>query len=351
MIGWQNDLSTECNPCWHEFGALFVLIHQDFDDRIQIVRTGIPIRSYWVQFIAIIKLGRLHFLTSGVLLNFLGTAVAIYAGASFKLSLFLLGQVVITSTQLMTHYANEYYDLDADIANQTPTQWSGGSRVLVEGGLSPDVALKIAVGWASFALIGNIILTLTVSPHIVTATLFTSALALSWFYSAPPLQLHSTGFGELSATLTVSTLTPITAYFLQAHTIDLLILLAVVPLCFLQFAMLISIEFPDEAGDRVVGKNTLVVRLRPRRAVMIYAGALIAAFASLPLIVIFGFPIEVALLQLLPFPLALMLLWNIKRGDWHRPEKWNGLGFYSIVLLMSMIALEFIGFVLLIGMR
>lgn len=317
---------------------------------IQVDRTNpIGVNKFWINLFAIIRLGRLHFLSSGVLLNCLGTTIAIYSGASFNLSLFLLGQVVITSTQLMTHYANEYYDLEADRANQTPTNWSGGSRVLVEGSLPPTVALHIAVFFAAVAVLGNFILAVTVSPPILTITL--TALALSWFYSAPPLQLHSRGLGELSATLTVAALTPITAYFLQSKTIGPLILLAIIPLCLLQFAMLISIEFPDEEGDRAVGKRTLTVRFGSRRAAYLYSGLLIMTFVSLPLIVVTGFPHEVALLLLLPMPLAVMLLWKVRRDAWNKPGEWNALGFYTIVLLMSMISIEFAGFVLLLGFQ
>ncbi len=311
------------------------------------MRTSININPVWFRLFTIIKLGRLHFLSSGVLLNCLGVAIAIYSGASLDLSIFLLGQLVITSTQIMTHYSNEYYDLDADTANLTPTNWSGGSRVLVEGSLPPQVALHIALFFGAVALCGNLILAVLISPHILFITL--SALLLSWFYSAPPLQLHSRGFGELSATITVTALTPLTAYVLQTHTIDTLILLAVIPLCILQFAMLISIEFPDEAGDRRVGKNTLVVRLGPQKAMLLYSGSIMMAYLILPVIVLMGFPTEVALLLILPLPLALVLLWKVWRGNWKSPQKWNSLAFYTIVLLMSTISFELVGFVLLIG--
>lgn len=260
-----------------------------------------------------------------------------------------MGQFVITSTQLMTHYANEYYDLDADVANLTPTNWSGGSRVLVDGRLSPKVALYIALFFGAVALLGNIVLSFILSTQILAKTL--TALVLSWFYSAPPLQLHSHGLGELSATLTVAALTPITAYYLQTRTVDQLILLAILPLCFLQFAMLISIEFPDEAGDRAVGKNTLVVRFGGKNAVILYSGLIITALLSIPTIVLAGFPKEVALMLMLPSPLALLLLGHIWRGGWYLSAKWNSLRFYTIVLLMSVIVCEFVGFILLLGFQ
>ena len=73
----------------------------------------------------------------------LGAAVATRQH-SLDVRAYVWGQAAITATQLMTHYANDYFDLAADRANTTPTQWSGGSRVLAEGALSPRVALWAA---------------------------------------------------------------------------------------------------------------------------------------------------------------------------------------------------------------
>ena len=69
-------------------------------------------------------------------------------GARLNLPALLWGQAAISAVQLMAQYSNEFFDLAADRANPTPTAWSGGSRVLVEGRLSPAVALAAAVGLA-----------------------------------------------------------------------------------------------------------------------------------------------------------------------------------------------------------
>ncbi|MES1166090.1 MAG: prenyltransferase, partial [Verrucomicrobiota bacterium] len=89
---------------------------------------------------AFIRLGRPHFLLGGGLLFGLGAAIAVAGGAVFDVRLHCLGQAGITCVQLMTHYANDYFDLAADRANATPTRFSGGSRVLPSGVLSPRVA-------------------------------------------------------------------------------------------------------------------------------------------------------------------------------------------------------------------
>ncbi len=291
------------------------------------------------------------FLLGGILLHALGVSIAVYMGAGLNLGALLWGQLAITATQLMTHYANDYFDLEADKANHTPTNWSGGSRVLTSGSLPAKTALNIALACGVAALLANFILSVWIRPGVETFLLLLTAQLLAWFYSAPPIRLHSRGMGELSTAITVTAFTPIMGYFLQTGRVDTLVLLAVLPLCALQIAMLLSIEFPDEQGDQLVGKRTLVVRLGAGRAVWLYSILLIAAFAVLPILVNLGLPFEAAAAIALLMPLALMLLWRVRRGDWHDPQRWNGLAFYTIVLLMAATTAQLAAFVLLIGLR
>ncbi|MDB4979874.1 MAG: 1,4-dihydroxy-2-naphthoate polyprenyltransferase, partial [Myxococcales bacterium] len=81
---------------------------------------------------AFVKLGRPLFLGGGFVMYGLGAALAKYAGARLDWHRYAWGQLAVTAIQLMTHYANDYFDLVADRANRTPTAWSGGSRVLAD---------------------------------------------------------------------------------------------------------------------------------------------------------------------------------------------------------------------------
>lgn len=94
---------------------------------------------------ALVRLGRPLFLGGSFVLYALGAAVAIAHGHTINPLLYFLGQAVVILFQLMTHYANDYFDYEADHANTTPTRWSGGSRVLVEGELPRSVALGVAI--------------------------------------------------------------------------------------------------------------------------------------------------------------------------------------------------------------
>lgn len=267
-------------------------------------------------------------------MHFLGAAAALYSGSPLNLTALLWAQVAITSAQLMTHYANDYYDLHADRANRTPTNWSGGSRVLALGLLPIDTALWMALGLGSISLGANLYLSLIIQPGWLMFIVIFAAQFLAWFYSAPPLRLHSTGFGELTTALVVTSLTPLAGYVAQTGTINLPILLATLPLCCMQVMMLLAVEFPDHDGDIRVGKRTLLVRIGPSAGARLYIALAIAAYAILPLLVWAGLPVWVAFAAAGTSPLALWQITKVARGDWHRPERWDRLAFYTIALLM-----------------
>jgi 1,4-dihydroxy-2-naphthoate octaprenyltransferase len=298
---------------------------------------------------ALIKLGRLHFLFGGVLLYLLGVAIAVYAGSPLNVATLLWGQLAVTATQLMTHYANDYFDLAADRANRTPTDWSGGSRVLVNGALPPRLALHMALLLAAIALLANLILSVIVRPGLLTFVLLASAQCAAWCYSAPPLRLHSRGLGELTTALIVTLLTPLTGYALQAGQLDLLPVLAALPLCGCQFAMLLAIEFPDADGDRVVNKRTLVILLGMAGAMRLYVVIIGFIYVALPVLVWSGLPELVAWAAAATSPLALWLLYRVWRGDWRNPRRWNGFAFHTILLLISMSIAELAAFAWLIA--
>jgi 1,4-dihydroxy-2-naphthoate polyprenyltransferase len=258
--------------------------------------------------IAFIKLGRPLFLGGGFILYALGTAIAAAYGHAIDGARYAWGQAAVTAFQLMTHYANDYFDYDADVANATPTKWSGGSRVLPEGLLPKRVALIAALAFAAL----GIALTIVISAQggSWTAPTLALVLVLAWEYSAPPLRLCARGIGELDTAIVVTVLVPWLGFYLQAPSMlgarDLM--LTIVPLALLQFAMLIAIEFPDEAGDIAAGKRTLVVRLGAKRAAKLYAAITAAAFIW-PLVALgLGLPARVALAMVVPAPIAI---WRI----------------------------------------
>jgi len=289
---------------------------------------------------AFVRLGRPIFLVGGFVLYGLGAAVAAYLGRSIDWTRYAWGQLAVTSTQLMVHYSNDYFDLEADQANATPSHWSGGSRVLPRGELPRWVALAAALVLTALAIAATIVLHATLDGGSVPTALLLTALALSWAYSAPPFRLHSRGVGEVVAMFIVTLLVPLIGFSAQTDTLEPLAFASAAPLCFLQFAMLLAVEFPDEAGDAVVGKRTLVVRLGAGRAAVLYVAALVLAYALMPLWGFIGLPRSAIWMLFVALPLALWLGWRVALGDYREPRHWDRLAFGSATLVTLSALLE-----------
>jgi 1,4-dihydroxy-2-naphthoate polyprenyltransferase len=294
---------------------------------------------------AFVKLGRPLFLGGGFVLYGLGAALAAYAGAVVDVRRYAWGQLAVTAIQLATHYSNDYFDVLADRANRTPTRWSGGSRVLVEGALPPRVALVTALALTVLAL--GVAARFEMGPFPrPLAPLLLLMTALAWSYSAPPLRLCARGLGELTTALVVTFLVPLLGFLMQMGVARKLLPLAVLPLCAFQFAMLLAIEFPDAVGDAATGKRTLVVRLGGAWAARLYVLVIAAAYLTLPLWVSLGLPPRFAIAAATTSPLAAWQVTRVAGGAWREPDRWESVAFWSVVLLVSTAVVELLAAVM-----
>jgi 1,4-dihydroxy-2-naphthoate polyprenyltransferase len=283
--------------------------------------------------LAFIRLGRPLFLGGGFLLFALGAFIAALAGHPIDVRRYALGQAAVTAFQLMTHYANDYFDYEADRANATPTKWSGGSRVLPNAELPRRVALVGALVIGALGAAAAVALWRVAGGW--TGAVLLAIVVLAWEYSAPPLRLCATGLGELDTAIVVTGLVPLLGFLVQAP--DLagvrVLALAIVTPALLQIAMLLAIEFPDAAGDAATGKRTLVVRLGAARAARLYAAITALAYLWLPVAVALGMPGRMAWCAALPAPIAA---WRIARVADHRdPAAYERLTLFAVMLLVT----------------
>lgn len=300
-------------------------------------------RSSWIRrALAVIRLGRPIFLLGGFALYGIGTLAARRSGHAFHLTTYLWGQLAIICIQSMTHYCNDYFDYTADVANRTPTHWSGGSRVLVNGELPRIVALRAALVLAIFAPLAALALFAAggrAHPQGLSVLLLCAIQALAWSHGGPPLRLHWRGLGEPTTAVAVPLLTLLAGYVVQAGRIDVLPISLSLPLCLLQIVMLLTIEFPDRCGDEKVGKHTWVTLLGPRRAALLTEALLAVAFVSSFAGVALGVPGTVTWAWLCLAPFALAQLIRMLRGAWQRPAAWESLAFGAVALFfLGMVA-------------
>jgi 1,4-dihydroxy-2-naphthoate octaprenyltransferase len=290
-----------------------------------------------------VKLGRPKFLLGGVAFYGLGAALAGIDHAPLRFRAFVWGQAIVTSTQLMTHYSNDYFDLAADRANTTPTRWSGGSRVLPSGALSPRVALVAASVFAVVSLgLASWFASNDGSPPLLLP-FWLLVMSLAWSYSSPPLRLLGRGLGELATVLVVTVFTPLLGFYLQCGAVERSLFLVCLPLCALQFSMLLTIELPDRAGDAASGKRTLVVRWGERSGARAGAALIAVAFVSLPLLVWGGLPWNIAATSALVAPLGVWQAMRLWRGTSGRSARFESLAAGSVGLLFLMAVAELSG--------
>ncbi len=265
-----------------------------------------------------IQLTRPLFLLGGVVLYALGTAIAASQGITLDMERLVIGQILVTSIQVMAHYSNEYYDFEVDgLVGEKRTWFSGGSGILAAGKLDRKVARRAADVCAVVA-IGAIVVAAIQSPLI----LIIGAISFlgSWFYSTPPLALMSSGFGELTTSILTGLLVPLTGYALQAGRIDPSVLAIGTPLALIYLAMIITFEFPDYAADAMVGKRTLAVRLGLRRVALLHNALIASSFGLMLLLIALNQWWTIARFVWLAVPLAV---WQFLGVMWRARSQWS----------------------------
>ncbi len=264
---------------------------------------------------------RLPFLTATVVPILLGIAVAaLRDGFSWWLALLtLVGGAAI---HLALNVANDVFDTasGADEANVNPTQFSGGSRVILYGLLSLRrmaalstllYAIGIGIGVALAAMRGWNLLWVGVAGALISV-----------FYTAPPLRLVHRGLGELSTFFGFGPIMALGAYFVQAKEYAWEPALASIPVGILIALILYVNEVPDRPADAAAGKRTLPVRLSQRNVILLYDAAVAATFATILVLAVvgeiprptlialaglpFAFPVRRALRESYESPYALM---------------------------------------------
>lgn len=281
---------------------------------------------------AFLRLSRPLFLLGGIVLYALGAMVARYEGYPLDPGVYLIGQLFVTGLQLMTHYLNEYWDVESDRYNLSRTPFSGGSGVLPEGSIARETAFAAAMVCLAVASANAI--TLIFQDHVSPAAWAVMALGFlgAFFYSSPPLRLARTGYGELTTSIVVAGLVPAFAHLLQTGHASWLILLATAPLVLLHYTMLLAFEFPDFLSDEAAGKKTLLVRIGQRQGAAVHNVLIVLALGLTAANSFIGLPARVAISVAITAPLALWQVITVRRMQHGEPISFSRLTFGALAL-------------------
>ena len=212
---------------------------------------------------------RLQFYPKTLVAYTLGAVVVGLASGFFSWPIYLLGYGVVFALEAATVLSNEYFDAETDRLNQHFTSMSGGSRVLVEGVITPrqlltGVGLALGVGlFLTLLLVG-----VSPSPMVDVFLLFGVSALLGVGYTAPPLRLAYRTLGELDVVVVNSLLAIVWGYVLQGGGLrESVPWMLGIPLALASLPSIILAGVPDQKADAAVGKKTLAVRLGVDKAV------------------------------------------------------------------------------------
>lgn len=249
---------------------------------------------------------RAPFFTAAIAPAIVGVAVAFYEGYAINWWHAVIALVGLVAIHGGTNLANDYFDHRSknDWVNKTPTPFSGGSRVIQEGTISPRAMFIYALACFAVGIVCGLYLW-RVTPGNVVLWLGIVGVASGFLYTALPVAIGYRGIGEFFVGLNFGPLAVLGSHYVQAGTLSPAALMASIPVGLLIAAVLYINEFPDYEADRQVNKKTLIVIFGPKRsrygyvAIIALTYAAIAAFVALA-----GLPAW-ALLGMLTLPLAV----------------------------------------------
>lgn len=191
---------------------------------------------------------RIKFFLAGLPTVILGTAVAWYVHKLFSLELFILTLLGVCFAMAGCYLFNEYFDyksgVDLAISPSDIIPFSGGSRVLPEGLMSPSAVFR--AGILFWGLAGVIGIYLTMLRGWVVLLLTLAGFIAGAFYTSPPFKWAYRGLGEVLIGLTYGPLIAMGSYYVQLSQLHLKYIIppAIIPGILITAVIWIN-EFPD----------------------------------------------------------------------------------------------------------
>jgi 1,4-dihydroxy-2-naphthoate polyprenyltransferase len=250
---------------------------------------------------------RLPFLTATFVPVLLGIAIAAWKDG-FNWWLALLTVIGGACIHLGLNVANDVFDTrsGADEENVNPTQFSGGSRVILYGLLSMRQMALLSLAFYAVGIGIGVFLAAKSGWGLLWIGI--AGALISLFYTAPPLKLVHRGLGELCVALGFGPIMVLGAYYVQTGAYDLEPLLASIPVGILIALILYLNEVPDRPADARAGKRTLPVRFSKEAVIRGYVGAVVVTFGLIAVFAITGLLVRPTIIALAAAPLALPVI-------------------------------------------
>lgn len=250
---------------------------------------------------------RFPFITASALPAILGTLAAVRDTGRISWIDAIVCLLGVICLHCGANIINDFFDhvTGNDAANKNFVRpFSGGSRMIQNGLLTPREVLLEAVFFFGIAIIAGMLLFVRCGPKVLWLGII--GVLSGVLYTAPRISLVSRGFGELLVGLNFGVLIMLGSYFVQAGHFSMEAALVSIPLGLLVSGILWINEFPDYLADKATGKRTLVVRMGTRTAARGFSSIMAIAALWIPVCTMAGLlsPVYMASLIAVPFAAA-----------------------------------------------
>ncbi len=255
-----------------------------------------------------LRASRLPFLSASLTPALLGALAAYHGTGMLDGTGLVVTLAGVACIHLGANLANDYYDwkTGCDSRNPEPTPFSGGSRVIQEGLISPRVVMAAAAVCFALGAAAGVYLNAE-TPGNVVMVLGLLGLAGGFLYTAAPVSLSYRGLGEAVVFLCFGPPLVAGGYAVQAGRVDAVAVAASMPAGLLVLAVLLVNEVLDVEWDAEAGKRTLVVALGRERGYNLFVAVYVAAYAWV------GLGIALRLYEPIAAVSVLPLLFSLRR--------------------------------------
>jgi 1,4-dihydroxy-2-naphthoate octaprenyltransferase len=271
------------------------------------------------------------------------TPACVFLGASTvianegNVNLTILGLVLLAAlfAHIGVNTLNEYHDFRTGLDLITvKTSFSGGSGALPENPAMLNTVLAVGIASLIVTSIIGIFFVWQYGAGIVPLGLIGLVLIIfysGWINKYPYLCLIAPGMG-FGFVMVVGT-----QYVLVGEYLALSSMVSIVPFLLVNNLLLLN-QYPDIEADATVGRNHLPIAYGIKHSNMVYAIFVFAAVIAILLYVLLGYLPKLALIAMLPVPLALYALKGaIKyRGNLGRHPRYLAAN-VAVTLLMPML--------------
>lgn len=265
----------------------------------------------------------------------LGAGIAHYLGVSINWTGYLLGQVWVSLLQLGALFLYDGFPItvNAGFPERASSNNEGGENN------SNNRSRKVALmsGMTSLTVLASLTVVLAAKVPLTPVAYLIMGFSLtgSLLYSIPPVRLAVSGYGELIVSVLVAFFAPAFAFTLQTGELHRLIAMSAFPLAALYLAMLLIFEMLNYARDVKYNRLTLLVRMGWQGGMLLHNILILSAFLLLLIAASYGFPWFVVLPSLIPFPLGLFQIWQIRRITGGMKPNWTAVTSVAVALFGS----------------